>query len=77
MQQHTHRSAVPEEEYSVAFLPVACFNPIYLTPQIRNTGKKQIWWGPLLQPLESRPHSHRGVKITEQRGDLTIFKAGM
>ena len=55
------------------FFQWQCFSPIYLTPQIRNTGKKQIWWGLYSNHWRADLVPDRGVKVTEQNGDLTQF----
>ena len=53
-----------------------CSNPAYLTPQIRNTAKKQIW-GPLLQQLGSRPCSWQGSDNHREKGrPHSISRAG-
>ena len=66
----------PEEEYSVASLPVGVLQSTYLAPQITNTAKKQIS-GPLLQQLGSRLHPWQGGDNHRAKGrPCSISKAG-
>lgn len=53
-----------------------CSSPPYLTPQIRNTAKKQIW-GPLLQRLGIRTQPWQGSDNHRGKGHFCWIKIKM